>query len=73
MEMSELLKEFWLWKGKKAQVNINGLLVNVQILDLRQVWNRLDAKITPISGDSFNQFDKHPQTTRQNTGKKGRQ
>jgi hypothetical protein len=48
--MSDLIKEYWLWKGKKAQVNINGLIVDVQILDFRQVWDRLDAKITPCAG-----------------------
>lgn len=48
--MAELIKEYWLWKGKQMQVNIDGLIFNVKVLDLRQVWNRLDVKITPMSG-----------------------
>jgi hypothetical protein len=51
MEMSALLKEYWLFKGKQLQVNINGLMVNVIVTDLRQVWNRVDAKISPVSGN----------------------
>ncbi len=50
MEMSELLKEFWLWKGKKVQLPINGLPIDVEVKDFRQVWNRVDAKVTPIKG-----------------------
>ncbi len=51
MEMTELLKEFWLYKGKQLQVNINGLMVDVLVIDLRQVWNRVDAKITLVKGN----------------------
>jgi hypothetical protein len=49
--MTDLLKEFWINKGKQMQLNVNGLMVNVVVTDLRQVWNRLDAKVTPVSGN----------------------
>jgi hypothetical protein len=53
MKMSELLQEYWgLYAGKpNLQVDMgNGFLVAVEVTDLRQCWNRVDAKVKPISG-----------------------
>jgi hypothetical protein len=51
MEMSELIKEFWIWKGKTVQLPVGGINIDVKIIDLRQVWNRVDAKVSPVSGN----------------------
>jgi len=33
-----------------GRVNFDGLMVDVEVLDVRKVWNRVDYLITPIQG-----------------------
>lgn len=36
--------------GTIKRYSINGLLIDVIVKDIRQVWGRIDAKITPVKG-----------------------
>ena len=49
--MSELIKEYWLFKGQTLFLPVDGLMVSVKILDVRRRWNTLDAKVSPTTGN----------------------
>ncbi len=49
--MSALIQEYWLYKGKTLQLPIDGLRIDVKVVDLRQRWNTIDAKVSPVSGN----------------------
>jgi hypothetical protein len=36
--------------GMTASVDLDGLLVQVKVLDTKQVFGRLDVKVTPVKG-----------------------
>lgn len=36
--------------GKSAEYNIDGMTIEVVIMDVRKVYNRIDYKITPAKG-----------------------
>ncbi len=57
MTMDEMIKKFLVCKGETRSIGIDGLTVKVKVLDLRQVWNRIDALITPISGEGETWID----------------
>ncbi len=43
-------KEMLRLMNNSAMLNLDGLLVEVNILDIRKAWGRTDCLITPISG-----------------------
>lgn len=45
-----MLAEVQKYVGKKASVNLNGLLVDVKVVDVAVKFGHLRYKITPVSG-----------------------
>jgi len=52
MSMTEIIKSIGDRTGNKdiARINLDGLKVDVKILDVKQVFGRVDVLITPING-----------------------
>jgi hypothetical protein len=51
MTMTEMIQKYWLLKGQRSTIRMDGLTIQVKVIDLRRVWNRVDALITPIAGE----------------------
>jgi len=48
--MTDLMAEYWTFRGMTLNLPLEGLTVKVKVLDVRQRWNVLDALVTPVSG-----------------------
>ena len=44
------MSEYFRLVGKVKRYHINGLSIDVIVKDIRQVWGRIDVKISPLRG-----------------------
>ncbi len=51
-----MVKDYSALLGKRAMLTLDGLTVEVVILDVREAYNRTDFKVTPVTGSGVKWF-----------------